>query len=296
MQKLLKKVVKAVNQPELFNTNKDYIPEPPQLLSFKDFHLTKESYEEIKHKIELKNRWIKYAEKKIESAFGVYGIIFVLVATVFAIYIFSNPLSPQIIQVIFITMFISGVIFYFVVENINFNKCALNKANKIKRFPTTSEFSKFHSYEEAFKIYMQKLAKYEWELSEYSRSIKAKEADYWFSLKGWDFENEFAKILTRHGFKTQVTTGSGDGGIDIFAMKDEIKFAIQCKAHRNTIGPSVIRDLYGSMNHNNIERGILVNLGGFTKGVIEFAKDKSIILFDIDDVIKLHNGENLFWK
>lgn len=280
-----------VSNEELFNSENKTIPNPPSIPSFEDFSLTKETYEHIKHKIEVHKRWLKYAESRYKSTLNVYAVIFSIIVVAIFIYINSKIWHYQIIAVIVVTYILSGIIFYIIVEYIDFKKWAIKNGEKLKYSPSASELAKYRNYEEAFKIYLQNRDKYEWELFEYNRRIEAKKSEYWFSLNGWDFESEFAKLLNRQGFKTQITSGSSDGGIDIFAMKDGVPFAIQCKAHKSPIGPNIIRDLYGSMNHNNIKNGILVNLGGFTKGVIDFAKDKSIILLDIDDVIKLHEGQ-----
>jgi HJR/Mrr/RecB family endonuclease len=49
--------------------------------------------------------------------------------------------------------------------------------------------------------------------------------------------------------------------------KDGKKIVVQCKAHRNPVGPNVVRELYGTMFHAGADAAKLVALGGFTQGV-----------------------------
>lgn len=45
------------------------------------------------------------------------------------------------------------------------------------------------------------------------------------------------------------------------------------------------RDLYGTIQHFGYNRGILVSLNGFTKGVYTFVQGKNIELVTVHDLI-----------
>lgn len=52
------------------------------------------------------------------------------------------------------------------------------------------------------------------------------------SMSGWDFERYCADCLLKKGFtKAEVTSGSGDHGVDIIAEQNGIRFGIQCKLY-----------------------------------------------------------------
>jgi len=277
---------------DLFHTNDDFMPIPPRKPLFEDFNLTEKKYEEIGNKIKNFDEQINFYENKYKGIRDIYGIIFILIIIVIALSINSRFFKYPIAQVAILVFFLSGILFVIIEKRFSFMKrFAKNKVKNLQLAPCEDDLKLFKNYEESIKIYSLSYHKYEWELSEFNRNIKAKNSEYWFSLNGWEFESEFEKILNKNGFTTNKTKGSSDGGIDIFAVKNNTSLAVQCKAHKNPVGPAIVRELYGSMNHNNIKNGILVNLGGFTKGVVEFSKDKSIILLDIDDVIKLHEGK-----
>ena len=69
--------------------------------------------------------------------------------------------------------------------------------------------------------YLEKLAAYKEILEDIENEKRAelakKEANYWFSLSGHEFEEEMAKLLrARFGDASVIKTkGSGDGGIDL---------------------------------------------------------------------------------
>ena len=65
------------------------------------------------------------------------------------------------------------------------------------------------------------------------------------------------------------------------------KIIVQCKRHKNPIGPAVVRELYGSLSASKAQAAILICTGGFTKGVYRFARDKPITLLDIDGIVEL---------
>ncbi len=283
---------KPIINTELFNSNNESIPIPPRKPVFEDFNLTEKKYEEILNKIKSHNERVNFYENKYKGLRDIYGIVFILIIIAIVMSVNSKFFKHPTLQVVIITFFFAGILFVIIEKRFSFMmRFAKIKVKNLKLSPSENDLKLLKNYEESIEIYSLSYDKYEWELSEFNRNIKAKNSEYWFSLNGWEFESEFEKILNKNGFITNKTKGSSDGGIDIFAMKNNTSLAVQCKAHKNPVGPAIVRELYGSMNHNNIKNGLLVNLGGFTKGVVEFSKDKSIILLDIDDVIKLHEGK-----
>jgi hypothetical protein len=140
--------------------------------------------------------------------------------------------------------------------------------------------------------YYDALAKYSYWLQNEERKLQNEERkarEYWFGLSGHRFEEEFGMILRNNGYSISVTKGSADGGVDIVAQKGRVKKIIQCKAHKNPIGPGPIRELFGVLSSGDFKAksAIVVCLGGFTRGAREFADNTDIELWDIDDVLKL---------
>jgi restriction system protein len=96
-----------------------------------------------------------------------------------------------------------------------------------------------------------------------------------------EFEEYVAGLFSKLGYQTEVTGGSGDGGIDVIARKDGVENYIQCKKYKNKVGPSMVRDFYGAMaDHLAKGKGFLVTTGYFTPEDEMFVEDKPMELID----------------
>jgi HJR/Mrr/RecB family endonuclease len=135
-------------------------------------------------------------------------------------------------------------------------------------------------------------AAYDVAMTEYRAEEQRKLRSFWETLDGLDFEHELAAVLSKADYSVEVTRGSGDDGVDIWAQKDEETIAIQCKRYGGAVGPAVIRELYGVLMHLDADRGIVATTGYFTQGAIDFAQDKPIDLWTLDDILKLQRDKN----
>lgn len=115
--------------------------------------------------------------------------------------------------------------------------------------------------------------------------------DYWMNLNGHQFEEAVASAFRRIGYSAKVSKQGGDGGIDIVLKKDSECIAVQCKAHKTPIGPSVVRDLYGTMQHFGYKQGMLVSRSGFTGGTIDFSLGKNIQLVSLTQLLTITKAE-----
>jgi HJR/Mrr/RecB family endonuclease len=131
---------------------------------------------------------------------------------------------------------------------------------------------------------------------EAEQAILRKKRSYWEFLDGYAFERATAEVLKRHQFNPIVTPGSADGGIDIEVTRNGLKGVVQCKAHVASVGPHVVRDLYGVIHHCGASFGIIVSRGGFTRGAVDFARDKPILFLDVSDLIAMQEGRDVLAK
>ena len=116
--------------------------------------------------------------------------------------------------------------------------------------------------------------------------------DWWDKLDGHEFEYAVATAYASKGYDTKVSPAGGDGGIDIILTKGAERIAVQCKAHKNPVSPSVVRDLYGTMTRQNFPKGIVVSKNGFTSGTVSFASGVPIELVDLNDIIHMIGAES----
>jgi restriction system protein len=88
-------------------------------------------------------------------------------------------------------------------------------------------------------------------------------------LTGHEFEHFVAELLQAMGYKTRVTTASGDGGIDVVAHKDPLGLEppiikVQCKRTLATQGGPNVQQLTGALAPGGNELGLFVTLGTFS--------------------------------
>ena len=114
-----------------------------------------------------------------------------------------------------------------------------------------------------------------------------KREEHWESLGGIQFERELGKLFRAQGYNVKSTPVSGDQGVDLILTKNGKITVVQCKAHKSPIGPSVARELFGSMHHFKADSAILACTGGFTDGVIKFARGKPIRLISAWDIARM---------
>lgn len=113
-------------------------------------------------------------------------------------------------------------------------------------------------------------------------------------LDPYAFERLAQRLLRECGFSdVQVTKRSGDGGIDgtgklriqgIFSFN----VAFQCKRYKGQVGAGAIRDFRGSLG-TNVEKGVLITTGAFTKTAKEEASSEGKRLIDLMDGEELIN-------
>ena len=142
--------------------------------------------------------------------------------------------------------------------------------------------------EEEYKKREQERLKREKELEE-----ERKKKEFWFELNGLDTEKELNKVFEKLGYKTELTPLSNDEGLD-HILDGEI--VVQTKNQKRKSPRTDLQKFRGSMK--DYKKGIFVSINGFTHTCEEYVltSDRQIKLFDIDDVIKMSEGEKPEWN
>lgn len=99
-------------------------------------------------------------------------------------------------------------------------------------------------------------------------------------LSPQEFEYFVADLFCEKGFSVETTPLSGDGGVDISANREGKHAIVQCKRYQGTVGEPVIRDLYGTMMHQNAQIAYLVTTGRVSRRAYDFANGKPIRIVD----------------
>lgn len=111
---------------------------------------------------------------------------------------------------------------------------------------------------------------------------------WWWTLDGWQFEQEVARVFRLNGYNTTVTKGSGDGGVDIILKKENYKAIVQCKHHHNLLSPEPVRALWGIKDDWSADEVIMVASSGLTSASVEFVRNKpNYKVLNLDDIIRM---------
>ena len=103
-----------------------------------------------------------------------------------------------------------------------------------------------------------------------------------------DFEALIAKLFEVYGHQTMLMGGNGDHGVDVVVTTSEgEKWIVQCKRYSGSVGEPVVRDLYGTLLHENAQQAYLITTGGLTRQAVEWAEGKPIVLYDGEGLVRL---------
>lgn len=102
-------------------------------------------------------------------------------------------------------------------------------------------------------------------------------------MDGHTFERWCADLLKKIGFQNvEVTQGSGDQGVDILAVKDGIKYAIQCKCYSSDLGNKPVQEVNTGRAIYHCQIGAVMTNRRFTAGGKEAAEATGVLLWDRD--------------
>ncbi|MGW3627340.1 restriction endonuclease [Streptomyces sp. NPDC000880] len=106
-----------------------------------------------------------------------------------------------------------------------------------------------------------------------------------------EFEGLVAELFRARGMQAVTTQRSNDGGVDVEALDpDPIsggKIIVQVKRYRNTVPPSAVRDLYGTVQGAGANKVVLVTTSGFGPGSYTFANGKPLTLVSGNELVDL---------
>lgn len=93
------------------------------------------------------------------------------------------------------------------------------------------------------------------------------------------FEELVAELYSKAGFEVELTPASGDGGVDLYAMRhDELGsglIVVQAKRYKPElkVGVGAVRELFGTVNLTRASAGVLVTTSTFQSGAHALADE-----------------------
>ncbi|MDX3838150.1 restriction endonuclease [Streptomyces europaeiscabiei] len=111
------------------------------------------------------------------------------------------------------------------------------------------------------------------------------------------FESLVAELFRAMGMQAVTTQRSGDGGVDVDALDPAPirggKIVVQVKRYRNTVPPTAVRDLYGTVQDAGANKGVLVTTSKFGPGSHTFANGKPLELVSGRELVDLLHRHGL---
>ena len=107
------------------------------------------------------------------------------------------------------------------------------------------------------------------------------------SLEWRTYEELVRDYFELAGFDSKITQDGGDGGVDIVVEKGGKLGYIQCKAWSSKVGVGIVRELFGVMSSDSVERGVLATVEGTTVEARRFAAGKHIMTLNGYDLLTL---------
>ncbi|MDT0492205.1 restriction endonuclease [Streptomyces griseus] len=111
------------------------------------------------------------------------------------------------------------------------------------------------------------------------------------------FEALVAELFRAMGMQAVTTQRSNDGGVDVDALDPAPirggKIVVQVKRYRNTVPPTAVRDLYGTVQDAGANKGVLVTTSRFGPGAHTFANGKPLELVAGSELVDLLHRHGL---
>ena len=105
--------------------------------------------------------------------------------------------------------------------------------------------------------------------------------DLYAEMEGTEFEAYCAKLLQANGFtEIEMTPATADFGVDIFAEKDGLTYAFQCKRYNHPVGTKAVQEIYAGRDFYHCMIGVVLTNERFTTGAAKLAEAFNILLWD----------------
>lgn len=107
-------------------------------------------------------------------------------------------------------------------------------------------------------------------------------------MEGHEFEHFTADLLRKLGYeRVEVTPGSGDQGVDVIAVKDGKRYAIQCKRYNQKLGNKPVQEVFAGKTIYGCSVAVVLTNNYFTDGAKEAAKATGVELWDRDTLRRM---------
>lgn len=99
-------------------------------------------------------------------------------------------------------------------------------------------------------------------------------------MTGTEFEEFIELMFSKMGYTSYVTKKTGDQGIDVIALRDDIKIGIQTKCYSGSVANSAIQEAVAGKSFYNCKKIMVITNSTFTNSAIELAQSNDVVLWN----------------
>ena len=102
-------------------------------------------------------------------------------------------------------------------------------------------------------------------------------------MNGHEFEYAVADLLFHNGWRdVEVTQGSGDYGVDVLARRKNMRYGIQCKRYKGSIGVKAVQEAISGTDFYHRDIAAVITNSTYTKQAVKLAQTSGVRLFGRD--------------
>ncbi|MDX1413709.1 MAG: restriction endonuclease [Candidatus Promineifilaceae bacterium] len=129
---------------------------------------------------------------------------------------------------------------------------------------------------------------YRWRQRRKGQSLTTVTVEMLYNLSPADFEKYVGELFRKKGYRVKMRGQKGDRGVDLILSQANGRMAVvQCKRYRHTIGPDIVRELFGTMIHERVHHAFLVTTADISDAAREWAKFKPMTLIDGPTLVEI---------
>jgi len=126
------------------------------------------------------------------------------------------------------------------------------------------------------------------EVEDYERRRPISQAIDAETLTGEEYEFACAAVLQASGWDAQVTERGGDQGVDIMAVAEGVRVAIQCKRYAKPVGNKAVQEAIAGQKYADAQFAVVVSNASYTSSAVALATKAHVTLLHHQELPGLH--------
>jgi len=100
------------------------------------------------------------------------------------------------------------------------------------------------------------------------------------TMTGVEFEYYVAAVLRGMGYAVEMTSASGDFGVDLIAVRDGVRTAVQCKRQIRKVNGSAVQQVVAGAAIHDCDTTMVVSNHRYTRAAEQLAEAHGCVLVD----------------